>query len=48
LIQEEDTQKGQEKERILIQEALTGIFRTDPGIPKEIREKPSNVGLFTP
>ena len=48
LIQEEDTQKGQEKERILIQEALTGIFRTDPGIPKEIREKTSNVGLFTP
>jgi len=48
LIQEGDTQKGQEKERILIQVALTGIFRTDPGIPKEIREKPSNVGLFTP
>ena len=48
LIQEGDTQKGQEKERILIQEALTGIFRTDPGIPKEIREKTSNVGLFTP
>jgi hypothetical protein len=47
LIQEEDTQKGQEKKRILIQEALTGIFRTDPGIPKEIREKTSNVGLFT-
>jgi len=48
LIQEEDTQKGQEKERILIQEALTGIFRTDPGILKEIREKTYNVGLFTP
>jgi len=47
-IQEADTQPEQEKERILIQKALAGIFRTDPGIPKEIREKTSNVSLFNP
>ena len=45
-IQEADTQPEQENERILIQKALAGIFRTDPGIPKEIREKTSNVSLF--
>jgi hypothetical protein len=47
-IQEADTQPEQENERILIQKALAGIFRTDPGIPKEIREKTSNVSSFNP
>ena len=47
-ILEVETQKGQERERIAIQNNLTGIFRTDPDIPIEIREKTSNVGLFTP
>jgi hypothetical protein len=47
-IEEEETQKAQRKERILIQKELTNIFFTNLSIPKKVRDKKENMALFKP